>query len=202
MSLNRVSYLESWEQHPPPFIRQRSTASAASDDEESRNIRESTEAAFLSSSFPSSSHHRTVRHKLSFNPYAGRGWAHSSAAEPDEERRSLLRSDHGDANGSDHPAPEREGEEALTEFVFKDPNWNLAETRGAYEVSKGKRIGRLSPSQFILLDVLLLRLFKPVSNCWSSPGVCCRHLLPLCCWPRVWICSHQAGLHPGRCVPG
>lgn len=152
MSLNRVSYLESWEQHPPPFIRQRSTASAASADEESRHVHESTEAALLSSSFPSSSHHRAVRHKLSFNPYAGRGWGHSSAQEADEERRSLLRSDHGDADGSDNPAQRRDGEELLTEFVFEDPNWNLAETRGAYEVSKGKRIGRLSSFLSVTVD--------------------------------------------------
>ncbi|KAL1964556.1 hypothetical protein VTN77DRAFT_6853 [Rasamsonia byssochlamydoides] len=148
MSLNRVSYLESWEQHQLPFIRQRSAASAASYDGESGDVHvhDASEAAILSSSFPSSSRHRAVSHKLSFNPYAGRGWAHSSAsaaAEADEERRSLLRSENGEANGSDRLTA-RGGEDAFpTELVFEDPNWNLAETRAAYEVSRGKRIAQV-----------------------------------------------------------
>jgi hypothetical protein len=114
-----------------------------SDDREAESIHEPPEAAPLSSSFPSSFPHRTITHKVSFNPYAGPSWAQSSAADA-EERRSLLRSEYGDSIISNHLAPGDRGEELLPEeIVFKDPNLNLAETQGAYEVSKGKRIGRL-----------------------------------------------------------
>lgn len=148
MSLGRVSYLESWEHHPPPFIRKQSFGDRASGDEESTHDHDQeesseAEAAFLPSSFPSTFPHRTVRHKLSFNPYAGRGWTQSSAAETDDERLSLLGSDIVTGpNILDLPQGRVADENIATEAVFQDPKWDTAETTPAFEVNSGKRIGK------------------------------------------------------------
>jgi hypothetical protein len=155
MSLNRFSYLESWEQHPPPFLRQSGGAAAegAQDstvsDEHGRlspGPPESYTQPTLSSSLPSKSLPRTVRHKLSFNPVSGRGWGEpSSRFETEEERRSFIHwnQQYGE---SPHASPEPPVEEeeivyAPPEIVFKDPIWGAVETTGAYEVSKIRRIG-------------------------------------------------------------
>ncbi|EED19076.1 MFS transporter Fmp42, putative [Talaromyces stipitatus ATCC 10500] len=145
MSLGRVSYLESWEHHPPPFIRrQPSFNDAASGDGEtiSRHSRaQSPDTAFLHSSLPSSFSNRAVRHRLSFNPVVGRGWAHSSAAEPDEEHRPLFRSDVSpDLTVRDGVSARLAEEGVAVEDVFRDPKWDTAVTTPAFEVSSGKRI--------------------------------------------------------------
>ncbi|OKL63533.1 hypothetical protein UA08_01206 [Talaromyces atroroseus] len=148
MSLGRVSYLESWEHHPPPFIQRRSFSDRQiSGDGESTSHQGQEEvseadAAFLpSSSLPSSFPSRAVRHKLSFNPYAGRGWTHSSAAETDDEHISLLGSDIGPGSNISDLVQARVAEEGVAaEAVFHDPKWDTAETTPAFEVSSRKRI--------------------------------------------------------------
>lgn len=148
MSLGRVSYLEAWEHHPPPFIRQRSSSDLASGDGESPTGRrvpeDSLEASFLPSSLPSAFPSRSVRHKLSFNPYAGGGWT-SSVTEPDEEHRPLFRTESGPGSNVGGSVPARVAEEGLAaEAVFSDPKWDTAETTPAFEVSSGKRICMLA----------------------------------------------------------
>ncbi|CRG83507.1 Protein FMP42 [Talaromyces islandicus] len=152
MSLSRVSYLESWEHQPPPFIRQQreSTDFGSGDDNDDDSAHDShvqddvPEAGLLSSSFPSTFPARSIRHKLNFNPYAGRGWAHSSAA-ADEETLSLLRSDIGSVTNLSELASVRAADDsqALAEVAFKDPNWNLAETTPAFEVDHRKRVAQV-----------------------------------------------------------
>ncbi|EEA26704.1 hypothetical protein TMatcc_005012 [Talaromyces marneffei ATCC 18224] len=145
MSLGRVSYLESWEHQPPPFIRRPSFGDgAASGDEESINRHSRTQSPdphFFPSSLPSSFPSRAVRHRLSFNPVAGRGWAHSSATEPDEEQRPLFKSDISPDLTIRDAGPARLAEEGIAaEDVFQDPKWDIAETIPAFEVNSGKRI--------------------------------------------------------------
>jgi hypothetical protein len=154
MSLPRISYLESWEQQPPPLLRQQSNQEHQPpftlDCDETESIETLNHTQFLSSSFPSGSGHRTVRHRLSFNPYSGRGWSQSSAADTDEERRSLLRSDVIEVSDGFEPA-KAQADPLPTEYVFQDPNWETAETTAAYEVSKGMRIGMYCPRLSVLL---------------------------------------------------
>ncbi|KAH8690047.1 putative MFS transporter Fmp42 [Talaromyces proteolyticus] len=161
MSLSRVSYLESWEHQPPPFIRYRGGGGADSGAEDNDNDEASPslnvpnahyesegdddQAALFSSSFPSTVPARSIRHKLTFNPVAGRGWTHSSVVSlggGDEETRSLLGSGIGSVtNFSELGASVRAtDDQAVQEIGFKDPNWNLAETIPAFEVSKAKRV--------------------------------------------------------------
>lgn len=165
MSLSRVSYLESWEHHPPSFIRQHRDSNdfgSGDDNDNDRDDDESahdarahahahddiSEQALLSSSFPSTFPGRSIRHKLNFNPYAGRGWTHSSVA-ADEETRSLLRSDIGSRTNLSELASVRGADDpqvaavAAAEVAFRDPNWNLAETTPAFEVGRGKRVAQV-----------------------------------------------------------
>lgn len=150
MSLSRISYLESWEHQPPPFIRQHRDSNdfgSGDDNDDDHSTHDGhgpddiSEAALISSSFPSTFPGRAIRHKLNFNPYAGRGWAHSSAA-ADEETRSLLRSDIGSVTNLSELASVRatDDPQVVAEVAFKDPNWNLAETTPAFEVSQTKRV--------------------------------------------------------------
>jgi hypothetical protein len=148
MSLSRVSYLESWEHHPPPFLRRSSPGDVGSEDEGSGGPRslENAEVALFSSSFPSSFPVHVVRRKLSFNPYAGRGWTQSSASAAEEERRSRLQSEFGSGtNISDLPSPRHIAESLTTEGALRDSNVNFASTIPAFEVSKAKRIGNRPP---------------------------------------------------------
>lgn len=197
MSLGRVSYLESWEHHPPPFIRRPSFGDVtASGDEESINRHSRTQSPdprFSPSSLPSSFPSRAVRHKLSFNPVAGRGWAHSSATEPDEEQRPLFRPDVSPDLTIQDAGPARLAEDGIAaEDVFQDPKWDTAETTPAFEVNRGKRICRL----------YVLRVMAYVgTNYKFSPGDSGRYLLFACCWSSVWIRSYQTGIYTRGCVP-
>ena len=109
-------------------------------------------AAVLSSSFPSTFGHRTVRHRLSFNPYAGPAWGHSSAVASEDDRRSLLRSDIDDARDVPTNVRDLGADTIRPEYVFPDSSWDIAPTTGAYEISKGRRIGEfqlsVSPSLY------------------------------------------------------
>jgi hypothetical protein len=150
MSLPRVSYLESWEQHPPPLVRQapqrdhESTMALDGGEPEAPQILDP--ATVLSSSFPSTFGHRTVRHRLSFNPYAGPAWGHSSAVASEDDRRSLLRSDIDDARDVPTSIRDLGADTIRPEYVFPDPSWDIAPTTGAYEISKGRRIGEFQSS--------------------------------------------------------
>lgn len=197
MSLGRVSYLESWEHHPPPFIQRPSFGDgAASGDEESLNRHSRTQSPdphFFPSSLPSSFPSRAVRHRLSFNPVVGRGWAHSSATEPDEEQRPLFRSDISPDLTIRDAGPARLAEEGIAaEDVFQDPKWDTAETTPAFEVNSGKRIRRLYISVSWCMSVLTTRF---------SPGDCGGHLLLACCWSSVWVCSYQTDIYTRGCIP-
>ncbi|OXV11285.1 hypothetical protein Egran_00954 [Elaphomyces granulatus] len=150
MSLPRVSYLESWEQHPPPLVCQSSQrdheSTIALDAGESPGTPQILDpTTLLSSSFPSTFGHRTIRHKLSFNPYAGPAWGHSSAVASEEDRRSLLRSDTTD-DVRDVPTIVRDfgSDPVRPEYVFSDSGWDVAPTTGAYEISKGRRIAQVT----------------------------------------------------------
>ncbi|RAO65222.1 uncharacterized protein BHQ10_001234 [Talaromyces amestolkiae] len=139
MSLGRVSYLESWEHHPPAFIRRPSFGDGpASGDEESINRHSRTQSPdphFSPSSLPSSFPSRAIHHKLSFNPIAGRGWAHSSLTAPDEEQRPLFRPDVSPDLTIQDAGPARLAEDGIAaENVFQDPKWDTAETTPAFEV--------------------------------------------------------------------
>lgn len=158
MSLPRVSYLESWEQHPPPLVCQSSQrdheSTIALDAGESPGTPQILDpTTLLSSSFPSTFGHRTIRHKLSFNPYAGPAWGHSSAVASEEDRRSVLRSETTD-DARDVPTIVRDfgSDPVRPEYVFSDAGWDVAPTTGAYEISKGRRIGEfqssISPSSY------------------------------------------------------
>lgn len=173
MSLGRVSYLESWEHQPPSFLRRSSFGDGeeASGDDESGSSRQSRaqspDLSFRPSSLPTSITNRVVRHRLSFNPIAGRGWAHSSAAaaaavavaEPEEEQIPLFQADLS-PDVTDRDAGTMRWDEAGTavENFFQDPEWNFAETTPAFEVTSGKRIRRFCdlcwPTMLLLTFVL------------------------------------------------
>lgn len=156
MSLGRVSYLESWEHQPPSFLRRSSfffsDGGEASGDDESGSSQQSRtqspDLSFRPSSLPTSITNRVARHRLSFNPIAGRGWTHSSAAaaaaaEPEEEQIPLFQADLSpDVTDRDVGTLRWNETETAVENVFQDPKWNFAETTPAFEVTSGKRIRR------------------------------------------------------------
>lgn len=151
MSLNRFSYLEAWEHNPAGgLFRRREQAPDSESDDEDEIHQNLPEEPSLSSSFPSVLSHRSVRHRLSFNPVAGPGWNESAVESADAERQSLL--GHAVAAGhagrvSDHGT----GRDSVCidelhgcqRALLKEPEWTVPESRPAFEVSKGKRIGRL-----------------------------------------------------------
>ncbi|KAL2004157.1 hypothetical protein VTN02DRAFT_6254 [Thermoascus thermophilus] len=129
MSLNRVSYLESWEQRAAPLLR-RLEYSTDSDTEEdvSNDLPES-----LSSSYQSG-FSQYSRSRLNFNPYAGPGWGYSSQADTENERQSLLGAGSGGAGG--HSTNTRHGSDSdTTVMVVKDPHLTIRETTGAFETA-------------------------------------------------------------------
>lgn len=135
MSLNRVSYLESWEQRAAPLLR-RLEYSTDSDTEEdvSNDLPESLPSSYQSGFSQHS------RNRLNFNPYAGPGWSYSSHADTENQRQSLLGAGSGGAGG--HSTDAQDGSDSdTTVTVVKDPHFTILETTGAFEVSRGKRIG-------------------------------------------------------------
>ncbi|PYH91103.1 MFS general substrate transporter [Aspergillus ellipticus CBS 707.79] len=127
MSLNRVSYLESWEQNPAAFRRQQPPEDS-DDDEAYHDLPETS----LASSFQSN---HSFRQRLNFNPYAGPGWSQASSDEPD--RHSLLRaaSPKRPQVGAVEPEPPQEEHITLKTQAYEGP-----ETTGAFEVGHTKRI--------------------------------------------------------------
>ncbi|PYH64120.1 putative MFS transporter Fmp42 [Aspergillus vadensis CBS 113365] len=129
MSLNRISFLESWEQNPAAFRRQ--PRPEDSDDED--RYHDLPEPS-LSSSFQSNISSRPpFRDRLNFNPYAGPGWNETFVDEPDRPYRGLsprrLRADEAE--------PLEQPEEDNT---LRPQQPAGLETTGAFEVSRWKRI--------------------------------------------------------------
>lgn len=145
MSLNRFSYLESWERDPAARFRRREQASDAESDEEDETHQDLPEEPSLSSSFPSVFDPQSLRHRLSFNPVAGPGWNQSAVGCADPERQSLLSyavaPSSRDAGRDSGSIPEPNNRQRVQ---FKEPEWPVPESMPAFEVSRGKRIGTLS----------------------------------------------------------
>jgi hypothetical protein len=128
MSLPRISFIEGWERNPP------------SDDEDYQDLPEGS----VSSSFPS------TYSRLNFNPYAGPGW-NERPDDHDDRSTFLGLSPTTTREGRASPAPvlasaeiperdERTGPVQEEAHARKEP-W--ADTTGAYEISAGRRIGKL-----------------------------------------------------------
>lgn len=136
MSLHRVSYLESWQNNPPAFLRRRGS-NASSDDEENdiQYLPEST-----ASSFPSTIGPYSIRNRLNFNPYSGPSWAESTHGDADDERESLI--GHDPVEDRETPdVPVSPGTLETTGPPKDTSHWDTLETTGAFEVPEGKRIG-------------------------------------------------------------
>ncbi|KAL4869707.1 hypothetical protein BDV12DRAFT_75028 [Aspergillus spectabilis] len=140
MSLPRVSYLESWEQHPASLRRHQdcdqSPGPEVDDDADSYHDLPDTS---LTSSFPSTSDLPSLRHRLNFNPYAGLGWTQASADGADDDRNPLSRvsslvSKHGHVNQA------AEAGQVLQSAEQDQDVWAPLETTGAFEVSDIKRV--------------------------------------------------------------
>ncbi|RAK77084.1 putative MFS transporter Fmp42 [Aspergillus fijiensis CBS 313.89] len=136
MSLNRVSYLESWEQNPAAFRRQ--PYQDDSDDEESyHDLPEPS----LSSSFQSNISRHSFRHRLNFNPYAGPAWGQATVDEATSEQNPPLQV----ASPKISTLNEVDREGATPEqSAPKLQEWiGGRETTGAFEVNHVKRIAQV-----------------------------------------------------------
>lgn len=132
MSLNRISFLESWEQNPAAFRRQ--PRPEDSDDED--RYHDLPEPS-LSSSFQSNISSRPpFRDRLNFNPYAGPGWNETFVDEPDRPYRGAsprrLRADEAEPL-----------EQSQEDDTLRPQQPAGLETTGAFEVSRSKRICKL-----------------------------------------------------------
>ena len=130
MSLNRVSYLESWEQNPAAFRRQ----PRPEDSEDEDGYHDLPETS-LSSSFQSNISRRSFRQRLNFNPYAGPGWSEVSGEETD--RHPLLRAASPRRSRADEVETEQPPE---SHVALKAQDYESLETTGAFEVERTKRI--------------------------------------------------------------
>lgn len=131
MSLNRISFLEGWER-TPAFLR-RDSASAHSDETDSY-VSLPEPASPLSSSFPS------TYSRLNFNPYAGPGW--DETAEQHDDRPGLSPTTTRDSRGTAQAVPEAGAGNGVAVLPKEPSGW--PDTRGAFEVSPVKRVGRPS----------------------------------------------------------
>ncbi|PKX90356.1 putative MFS transporter Fmp42 [Aspergillus novofumigatus IBT 16806] len=125
MSLNRVSYLESWGQTRPVSRQQQyqDQEDGDSDSVDGRNV--DLPEGSISSSFQS-----TYTYRLNFNPYAGPGWTQPPTKLPLKTShlpKPLAESDHGGYDPRD------------ASLRLPDEDYPL-ETTGAFEVSSTRRI--------------------------------------------------------------
>ncbi|PYH43612.1 putative MFS transporter Fmp42 [Aspergillus saccharolyticus JOP 1030-1] len=136
MSLNRVSYLESWEQNPAAFRRQ-----PHQDDSEDEESYHDLPEPSLSSSFQSNISRHSFRHRLNFNPYAGPAWGQATVDEDTSERNPPLQVASpkiGTLNEADREDP------VPAPLAPKLQEWTGGrETTGAFEVSRAKRIAQV-----------------------------------------------------------
>ncbi|PYI20112.1 hypothetical protein BO86DRAFT_207070 [Aspergillus japonicus CBS 114.51] len=136
MSLNRVSYLESWEQNPAAFRRQ-----PYQDDSEDEESYHDLPEPSLSSSFQSNISRHSYRHRLNFNPYAGPAWGQATVDEATSEQNPPLQA----ASPKISTLNEVDREGATPEqSVPKLQEWTGGrETTGAFEVNHVKRIAQV-----------------------------------------------------------
>jgi hypothetical protein len=135
MSLNRVSYLESWGQTRPLSRQhqQQGQEDGDSDSVDGRYVDLPEES--ISSSFQS-----TYSYRLNFNPYAGPGWTQP----PDEVAHEELTS--GPETPTIKPQPKRLDEDDHGGQEPQDSSSKLPDedrplqTTGAFEVSSTRRI--------------------------------------------------------------
>lgn len=158
MSLPRASYLETWEYYNP--LRRRSpsqTRRKAGTDEESSDETDDDhrhydlDESVLSSSFPSG-----FSHRLNFNPYAGPAWSRDTAEGATGETH-----DAGNASSLGN-------EWAPQSAALKAPKLDVPVTKGAFEVSKKKRISMLwSETRYMNQRTTDIRQPRCVSQ-WST----------------------------------
>ncbi|KAH1273456.1 hypothetical protein KXW98_007735 [Aspergillus fumigatus] len=135
MSLNRVSYLESWGQTRPGSLQQQQQGQedGDSDSVDGRNV--DLPESSLSSSFQS-----TYTYRLNFNPYAGPGWTQT----PDEVAPEVLPSGPETPTIKTQPKPLEEGDHGRYDpqhASLRLPNEDYPlQTTGAFEVSSTRRI--------------------------------------------------------------
>ncbi|KAI9045954.1 putative MFS transporter Fmp42 [Aspergillus affinis] len=136
MSLNRLSYLESWVQNPASFRRRPREQSPADESDDDELAYHDLPEPSLSSSFPSTYSHNSFRHRLNFNPYSGPGWNEPSVDEANADRISTRR------EPLNVPAQDQENQPERAEPVpeVKPRDWNGLETIGAFEVGRTRRI--------------------------------------------------------------
>lgn len=110
-----------------------------------------------------------MRNSVNFNPYSGPSWTESTHGDGDDERGPLL----GDAAAQDgeSTAPQTETE-ALDRHghLGDDSNWGHLDTTGAFEVNKGKRIGKIAFHTPEVFQLILLPFYFTVST--NSPLLC------------------------------
>ncbi|EAW20906.1 putative MFS transporter Fmp42 [Aspergillus fischeri NRRL 181] len=135
MSLNRVSYLESWGQTRPVSRQQQQQGQedGDSDSVDGRNV--DLPEGSISSSFQS-----TYTYRLNFNPYAGPGWTQP----PDEVAPEDLVSGPETPTIKTQPKPLDESDRGrydLQDASLKLPDEDYPlQTTGAFEVSSTRRI--------------------------------------------------------------
>ncbi|KAL5361322.1 major facilitator superfamily domain-containing protein [Aspergillus floccosus] len=136
MSLNRISYLESWIRNPAAFRRQHphDVSSSLVDGSDDSDAYQDLPEESLSSSFQSTFSPPSVSHRLNFNPYAGPAWGQASVDDADDDRTSI--------SSSTTRPPRRNNVEEAPGRLFADKlrEWTVLETTGAFEVSPVKRI--------------------------------------------------------------
>ncbi|KAJ5605228.1 hypothetical protein N7510_010382 [Penicillium lagena] len=153
MSLNRIPFLEAWEHSRYP--RGRPDGDLESD--EGSDVYQDLPDSPLSSSFPS------TYSRLNFNPYAGPGWTESVVDEDDHNERqstflglspTTTRESHVNIHVQGHVDPRRNypvvpeydyesAGQGEAQVGFKEPQWAVDETLGAFEVSPAKRIAQV-----------------------------------------------------------
>ncbi|KKK20244.1 hypothetical protein ARAM_003221, partial [Aspergillus rambellii] len=136
MSLNRASYLESWEQNPASFRRQPYRDQSPGPDTDDEEAYHDLPDASLSSSFPSTA--SLPRYRLNFNPYAGPSWTQTSV--DGNEDHSSLRRISSFVSKPGQPDQTEGGEPAPQDAALDQQDWGPLETTGAFEVSPTTRI--------------------------------------------------------------
>lgn len=181
MSLNRLSYLESWVQNPASFRRRPREQSPGDESDDDELAYHDLPDASLSSFFPSTYSHPSLRRRLNFNPYAGPGW-NEPVDEANADRISVQR------EAPDVPAqdPETQPERTAPVPQAKPQDWDGLETTGAFEVGRTRRVCKLS-----------LACTAAQANI-NSASLYCGDLLLLLGRRRLWIRRDQTGFPQRR----
>ena len=123
MALSPISYLDSWLHRPGPFSRQPDHSSDSEEDD--NNAYQDLPEESISSSFSSVFSHPAHGNRYD-SPVAGPGW--NEVVE--------------DATTSDRDTGIRQvAEPEPASIVPDEAEWFLPETKGAFEVGRGRRIG-------------------------------------------------------------